>query len=116
MAVAPLDLVFDMSMGSNSLIGMDITILNDTVVENRECFYAVINSSDTSVIVDPAMARVCIDDDDSTSQLPIILHGQCVLMASILHASNYAFFRIIVVFICLKINTEHLSLFGIYNA
>ena len=90
-AVAPTTLMFEMSMASDLLVGLDITILNDTVVENRECFYAVINSSDTSVIVDPAMARVCIDDDDSTSQLPIILHGQCVLMASILHASNYAY-------------------------
>ena len=103
-----------MSMASDMLVGLDITILNDTIVENRECFYAVINSSDSSVIVDPAMARVCIDDDDSTSQLPIILHGQCVLMASILHASNYAFFCITVVLICLKINAEHLSLVGCF--
>ena len=91
-AVAPMNLRFEMSMASDQMIGVDITILNDTVVENRECFYSVINSSDSSVIVDPAMARVCIDDDDSTSQLPIILHGQCVLV--VLHASKYTFFCI----------------------
>ena len=61
--------MFDMSLGSDQMIGVDITTLNDTVVENRECFYAVINSTDGSVIINPAMARVCIDDDDSTSQL-----------------------------------------------
>ena len=59
-----MDLVFDMSMGNDSVIGVDIIIINDTVCEKRECFYAVINSSD-SCLVDPAMARVCIDDDDS---------------------------------------------------
>ena len=78
-------LIFDMSMASDRLVGLDITILNDSVVENRECFYAVINSTDGSVIVDPAMARVCIDDDDSTSQLPIILLQYC--MPPIMHSS-----------------------------
>ena len=65
MAVAPLDLVFDMSMGSDALIGMDVTILNDTLCENIECFYVVINSTD-SCFIDRPMARVCIYDDDST--------------------------------------------------
>ena len=53
-----------MSMGSGSEIGVDIIILDDSVVENRECFYVVISFSG-SCFVDPPMARVCIDDDDS---------------------------------------------------
>ena len=62
-AVAPTELTFDMSMGSDSLIGVDIIILDDSVLENRECFYVVISFSE-SCFVDPPMARVCIDDDD----------------------------------------------------
>ena len=64
-AVAPTDLTFDMSMGSDQMIGSYITILNDTVCENIECFYVVINSTDICFI-DRPMARVCIYDDDST--------------------------------------------------
>ena len=53
-----------MSMGSGSVIGVDIIILDNSDLENRECFYVVISFSG-SCFVDPPMARVCIDDDDS---------------------------------------------------
>ena len=53
-------------MENDESICVDITINNDAVVENRECFYVVISVSndDSAIEVDPGTARVCTTNDD----------------------------------------------------
>ena len=46
---------------------VDIPVVNDTVLENDEDFFAVLNSTDSSVIVSPDTARVVIEDNDRES-------------------------------------------------
>ena len=64
----PMQLEFDTMMSSDELICVDIAIIDDDLIENRECFYVVISVSndDSAIEVDPGMARVCTIDDDST--------------------------------------------------
>ena len=63
----PLQLEFNATMMNGVLICADIYIIDDAVVENRECFYVVlgVSSDDSAIEVDPGMARVCTVDDDS---------------------------------------------------
>ena len=81
----PMQLEFDTMMSSDELICVDITINDDAVVENGECFYVVISVSndDSAIEVDPGMARVCTIDDDSTFAV--------TLMKPVIH---YAFMAI----------------------
>ena len=61
-----LALEFNTMMENDELIYIDIYINDDEVVENRECFFVVIDVSryDSAIEVDRGMARVCTNNDD----------------------------------------------------
>ena len=62
-------------MKNDESICVDITINDDEVVENRECFYVVISVSydDSAIEVDPEMAQVCTTNDDGMFAITLIL-------------------------------------------
>ena len=70
-----MDLSFDMD-NVNKLLCEDVEILDDTLVEDTETFYAILNTSDSGVVfVGQALgaprtgfSRVFITDDDGMFQ------------------------------------------------
>ena len=46
-------------------ITVPVTIMDDDILENPETFSAVLTSGDSSVLLDPDVATVTINDNDS---------------------------------------------------
>ena len=47
---------------------MNVTIVNDDIVENTENFFANLTTTDTLLTLDPDVAEVIISEDSSDSE------------------------------------------------
>ena len=64
------ELIYTLSLEPNQTLCVNITIVDDSILENEEYFTVSISSTDSSVITGPPATIIIIDNDSKTIQPP----------------------------------------------